>query len=106
MITWFQNRRAKLKRDLEELKNDVTATQILQSHEGVSNNNDDEGSIKSNDDPDTSRSGDENENDECQPSPAKIQRCSERTSESDENNSLHEDNSDVDMDDPHSPQST
>lgn len=25
MITWFQNRRAKLKRDLEELKNDVTA---------------------------------------------------------------------------------
>lgn len=26
VITWFQNRRAKLKRDLEELKNDVTAT--------------------------------------------------------------------------------
>nr|KAG5700931.1 hypothetical protein BaRGS_034216 [Batillaria attramentaria] len=25
VITWFQNRRAKLKRDLEELKNDVTA---------------------------------------------------------------------------------
>jgi hypothetical protein len=26
VITWFQNRRAKLKRDLEELKADVTAT--------------------------------------------------------------------------------
>lgn len=29
MITWFQNRRAKLKRDLEELKNDVTAAKKL-----------------------------------------------------------------------------
>ncbi|KAL8575139.1 hypothetical protein ACOMHN_055132 [Nucella lapillus] len=27
VITWFQNRRAKLKRDLEELKNDVTAAE-------------------------------------------------------------------------------
>ncbi|KAK6174607.1 hypothetical protein SNE40_017848 [Patella caerulea] len=29
VITWFQNRRAKLKRDLEELKNDVTATKSI-----------------------------------------------------------------------------
>lgn len=29
VITWFQNRRAKLKRDLEELKNDVVATKQL-----------------------------------------------------------------------------
>ena len=28
VITWFQNRRAKLKRDLEELKADVTAAKI------------------------------------------------------------------------------
>ena len=31
VITWFQNRRAKLKRDLEELKNDVVATKKLAS---------------------------------------------------------------------------
>ena len=31
VITWFQNRRAKLKRDLEELKNDVVATKQLAS---------------------------------------------------------------------------
>ena len=31
MITWFQNRRAKLKRDLEELKADVTAAKIVSS---------------------------------------------------------------------------
>lgn len=29
MITWFQNRRAKQKRDIEELKNDVTAAKSL-----------------------------------------------------------------------------
>ena len=29
VITWFQNRRAKLKRDLEELKADVTAAKVL-----------------------------------------------------------------------------
>ncbi|OQV19169.1 putative Transcription factor LBX1 [Hypsibius exemplaris] len=28
VITWFQNRRAKLKRDIEELKKDVTATRL------------------------------------------------------------------------------
>lgn len=29
MITWFQNRRAKQKRDIEELKNDVNAAKSL-----------------------------------------------------------------------------
>ena len=29
VITWFQNRRAKLKRDLEELKADVAAAKAL-----------------------------------------------------------------------------
>jgi len=28
VITWFQNRRAKLKRDMEELKKDVDATKV------------------------------------------------------------------------------
>lgn len=32
VITWFQNRRAKMKRDLEELKKDVDATQGLSPH--------------------------------------------------------------------------
>ena len=31
VITWFQNRRAKLKRDLEELKADVAAAKALGS---------------------------------------------------------------------------
>ncbi|CAF1384981.1 unnamed protein product, partial [Didymodactylos carnosus] len=31
VITWFQNRRAKLKRDYEELKNDVNAAKKLQT---------------------------------------------------------------------------
>ncbi|KAK3606078.1 hypothetical protein CHS0354_006428 [Potamilus streckersoni] len=30
VITWFQNRRAKFKRDIEEMKNDVTATTSTQ----------------------------------------------------------------------------
>ena len=29
VITWFQNRRAKLKRDIEEMRNDVAATRTL-----------------------------------------------------------------------------
>ncbi len=29
VITWFQNRRAKLKRDMEELKKDVESSKIL-----------------------------------------------------------------------------
>ncbi|KAH3864259.1 homeobox protein MOX-2-like [Dreissena polymorpha] len=36
VITWFQNRRAKLKRDLEELKNDVVATKQLSVKSGSS----------------------------------------------------------------------
>ncbi|GFR95771.1 transcription factor LBX1 [Elysia marginata] len=36
VITWFQNRRAKLKRDLEELKNDVTAAKKFPSHKSGS----------------------------------------------------------------------
>jgi homeobox protein LBX len=32
VITWFQNRRAKLKRDMEELKKDVESAKILGSH--------------------------------------------------------------------------
>ncbi|XP_042236989.1 T-cell leukemia homeobox protein 1-like [Homarus americanus] len=32
VITWFQNRRAKLKRDMEELKKDVTSHKILSDH--------------------------------------------------------------------------
>lgn len=34
VITWFQNRRAKLKRDLEELKADVTAAKSVGSESG------------------------------------------------------------------------
>mgnify|MGYP000620951659 CR=1 FL=1 len=36
VITWFQNRRAKLKRDLEELKNDVVATKQISTKSGSS----------------------------------------------------------------------
>ncbi|KAG0721973.1 Transcription factor LBX1 [Chionoecetes opilio] len=32
VITWFQNRRAKLKRDMEELKKDVTSHKLLSDH--------------------------------------------------------------------------
>ena len=32
VITWFQNRRAKLKRDMEELKKDVHTATILSDH--------------------------------------------------------------------------
>ena len=33
VITWFQNRRAKLKRDMEELKKDVETAKILSGQE-------------------------------------------------------------------------
>ncbi|EDO42702.1 predicted protein [Nematostella vectensis] len=33
IITWFQNRRAKMRRDVEELKSDVKASSILSSEE-------------------------------------------------------------------------
>ena len=32
VITWFQNRRAKLKRDMEELKKDVESAKLLSAH--------------------------------------------------------------------------
>lgn len=32
VITWFQNRRAKLKRDMEELKKDVESSKVLTTH--------------------------------------------------------------------------
>ncbi|XP_049809064.1 transcription factor LBX1-like [Schistocerca nitens] len=32
VITWFQNRRAKLKRDMEELKKDAGSTDVLTAH--------------------------------------------------------------------------
>ena len=32
VITWFQNRRAKLKRDLEEAKKDVESSKVLSIH--------------------------------------------------------------------------
>ncbi|KAL1449732.1 hypothetical protein WDU94_002212, partial [Cyamophila willieti] len=35
VITWFQNRRAKLKRDMEELKKDVETTKLLSVAAGV-----------------------------------------------------------------------
>ncbi|XP_022335397.1 transcription factor LBX1-like [Crassostrea virginica] len=88
VITWFQNRRAKLKRDLEELKNDVTATQILKTS---SEKDDDESERSFSTDPEVSRSADE---DDCEPSPAKVQRTSESEAE---NASEKDDSSDVDM---------
>ncbi|XP_023216874.1 transcription factor LBX1-like [Centruroides sculpturatus] len=38
VITWFQNRRAKLKRDMEELKKDVTAAKIQPIHSALLDN--------------------------------------------------------------------
>ncbi|XP_067134920.1 transcription factor LBX2-like [Centruroides vittatus] len=38
VITWFQNRRAKLKRDMEELKKDVTAAKIQPIHSALLEN--------------------------------------------------------------------
>lgn len=38
MITWFQNRRAKLKRDMEELKKDVESVKALASHKNFLEN--------------------------------------------------------------------
>jgi homeobox protein LBX len=44
VITWFQNRRAKQKRDIEELKNDVIATKTycLESNNNSCNDEDDD----------------------------------------------------------------
>lgn len=38
VITWFQNRRAKLKRDLEELKKDVESVKILTTNKSFMEN--------------------------------------------------------------------
>ena len=38
MITWFQNRRAKLKRDIEELKKDVESVKVLTAHKSFLEN--------------------------------------------------------------------
>ncbi|XP_013790311.1 transcription factor LBX1-like, partial [Limulus polyphemus] len=38
VITWFQNRRAKLKRDVEELKKDVDASKIHTIHKTILSN--------------------------------------------------------------------
>ncbi|XP_049809063.1 homeobox protein engrailed-1-like [Schistocerca nitens] len=46
VITWFQNRRAKLKRDMEELKKDVESTKILSAHKSFLENVTDLGILK------------------------------------------------------------
>ncbi|KAG5671543.1 hypothetical protein PVAND_001736 [Polypedilum vanderplanki] len=38
VITWFQNRRAKLKRDMEELKKDVESVKLLTAHKSFLEN--------------------------------------------------------------------
>uniref|UniRef100_A0A1B0CWG2 Putative transcription factor barh n=1 Tax=Lutzomyia longipalpis TaxID=7200 RepID=A0A1B0CWG2_LUTLO len=46
VITWFQNRRAKLKRDMEELKKDVETVKVLSSHKTFLENVNDLGILK------------------------------------------------------------
>lgn len=46
VITWFQNRRAKLKRDMEELKKDVESAKILSAHKSFLENVTDLGILK------------------------------------------------------------
>ena len=38
VITWFQNRRAKLKRDMEELKKDVESVKLISAHKAYLDN--------------------------------------------------------------------
>lgn len=38
VITWFQNRRAKMKRDMEELKKDVESVKLLTAHKSFLEN--------------------------------------------------------------------
>uniref|UniRef100_T1IVQ6 Homeobox domain-containing protein n=1 Tax=Strigamia maritima TaxID=126957 RepID=T1IVQ6_STRMM len=47
VITWFQNRRAKLKRDMEELKKDVDATKLPAEQTNLMNNIQDLSILKS-----------------------------------------------------------
>lgn len=46
VITWFQNRRAKLKRDMEELKKDVESAKLLTAHKSFLENVTDLGILK------------------------------------------------------------
>lgn len=46
VITWFQNRRAKLKRDMEELKKDVETVKVLSVHKSFLENVNDLGILK------------------------------------------------------------
>lgn len=46
VITWFQNRRAKLKRDMEELKKEVHSANILSVHKSFLENVQDIGMLK------------------------------------------------------------
>nr|CAI5863275.1 unnamed protein product [Callosobruchus analis] len=46
VITWFQNRRAKLKRDMEELKKDVESAKLLSAHKSFLENVTDLGILK------------------------------------------------------------
>lgn len=46
VITWFQNRRAKLKRDVEELKKDVETTKMIHVHKSFLENVQDLGILK------------------------------------------------------------
>lgn len=46
VITWFQNRRAKLKRDMEELKKDVESAKLLNAHKSFLENVQDLGILK------------------------------------------------------------
>ena len=68
VITWFQNRRAKLKRDLEELKNDVTAA----TKSGIDSDEEKDDDFDSVDELDETRNKSDDE--ENTPSPAKIHR--------------------------------
>ena len=47
VITWFQNRRAKLKRDMEELKKDVESVKILTTQKSFLENVNDMNLLKS-----------------------------------------------------------
>lgn len=58
VITWFQNRRAKLKRDMEELKKDVETAKMLTAHKSFLENVQDLGILKKKNLP-TSHSDDE-----------------------------------------------
>ena len=61
VITWFQNRRAKQKRDIEELKNDVTAAKSLKA---IDSDVDVSNLFGSNGNKDGSRAEDENDSDQ------------------------------------------